>query len=224
LIDAHTPSASRALDTFRALAERVGPERVIWRYDPIVLSEITPAEYHLEMFGRLAAALRGYTERVVVSFLDVYAKARRRLEDMQKEGATLLPALHRDLSCDKILPQDLLGLVVGLRRTALENNLEIQSCAEEIDLAPYGLPAGSCIDAELIERLSGRTIPRQKDPGQRKACGCAVSKEVGMYDSCLFGCRYCYATRSFEQARRNYESHDSQAASIYLPGHRVMKI
>lgn len=223
LIDPHSPPASRALDTFRALADRIGPERMIWRYDPIVLSGITPSGYHLETFERLATALRGYTRRVVVSFLDVYAKARRRLREMQNDGAPLLSILRNDEDNQNILSSGARNLVVGLRQIALANDLEIQSCAEEIDLAPYGIPPGKCIDAGLIEQLSGQAVTYQKDPGQRKACGCALSKDIGMYDSCLFGCRYCYATRSFDLARRNYTLHDPKTASIYTPGHEPAK-
>ncbi|MCC6957996.1 MAG: DUF1848 domain-containing protein [Anaerolineales bacterium] len=218
VIDPHSPPAWRALDTFRALVDRIGPERVVWRYDPIVLSEITPPEYHLETFGRLAAALRGYTERTVVSFLDVYAKARRRLAETQNEGAGLLNILHDDGDNQNILYDIVPKLVTGLAQIAHENDLEIQSCAEAIDLAPYGIPPGKCIDAGLIEQLSGRIVTHQKDSGQRKACGCVVSKDIGMYDTCLFGCRYCYATRSFALARRNHAAHDPGAASIYVPG------
>ncbi|MCC7129451.1 MAG: hypothetical protein B6D39_03790 [Anaerolineae bacterium UTCFX2] len=217
-IDSHTPSTTRALDTFRLLTDRIGAERVIWRYDPIVLSEITPVDYHLERFERLAAALQGYTKRVVASLLDVYAKARRRLEGLQSQGARLLPVAHEKLNKNTTLPDELTSLFAGLGRLARAHNLEIQSCAEEIDLAAYGISAGKCIDGGLIERLSGRPVIQQKDPGQRKACGCVVSKDIGMYDSCLFGCRYCYATRSFEQARYNYAAHDPQAASLYAPG------
>lgn len=218
VIDPHVPPASRALDTFRSLADRVGPERVIWRYDPIVLSAITPPEYHLETFGQLAAALRSYTRRAVVSFVDVYAKARRRLTEMQNAGAALSLTLYNDANNQNVLHNHVHYLAAGLGQIALENDFEIQSCAEALDLSPHGILPGQCIDAGLIEQLSGRTVSHQKDPGQRKACGCALSKDIGMYDSCLFGCRYCYATRSFELARRNHAAHDPKAASIYASG------
>jgi len=214
-IDPHTLPAARSLDTFRLLADRIGAERVIWRYDPIVLSEITPVDYHLESFNRLAAALQGYTERVVVSLLDVYTKARRRLENLHSQGAGLLPVAHPKLNKNTVLPDELSLLFAGLGRLAQAHKLDVLSCAEEIDLAIYGIQAGKCIDGELIERLTNRSVTQRKDPSQRKACGCVVSKDIGMYDSCLFGCRYCYATRSFEQARRNYAAHNPQAASIF---------
>jgi hypothetical protein len=93
--------------------------------------------------------------------------------------------------------------------------MEIVSCAEKWDFQPYGVRPGKCIDDELILKLFGLDVTHIKDPGQRKACGCVVSKDIGMYDSCLFGCQYCYATSSFERAQKNYRSHNPNSSSLY---------
>jgi hypothetical protein len=98
---------------------------------------------------------------------------------------------------------------------ARSNQMEIVSCAEEFDLRPFGIRPGKCIDDEIIERILGLKVTHTKDPGQRNACGCVVSKDIGMYDSCLFGCQYCYATTSFGRARVNYLRHDPEAFSLY---------
>jgi len=92
--------------------------------------------------------------------------------------------------------------------------MEITSCAEEADLLPYGIARGKCIDDEYIARTFGLRLHLPKDPHQRAACGCVVSKDIGMYDTCLFGCQYCYATSSFEAARRNHAAHDPQSAAL----------
>ena len=95
-----------------------------------------------------------------------------------------------------------------------ENGMEIVSCAEEIDLRPFGILPGKCVDDRVIAEAFGIEVPRTKDPAQRKACGCVVSRDVGMYESCLFGCQYCYATKSFDQARANFDSHDPDSPSL----------
>ena len=101
-----------------------------------------------------------------------------------------------------------------LAELAGENGMEIVSCAEEIDLRPFGILPGKCVDDRVIAEAFGIEVPGTKDPTQRKACGCVVSRDVGMYESCLFGCQYCYATKSFDQARLNFESHDPESPSL----------
>jgi hypothetical protein len=92
--------------------------------------------------------------------------------------------------------------------------MEIVSCAEEVDLRPFGVLPGKCVDNAHIARVFGVDVAHGKDPAQRKACGCVVSRDIGMYDSCLFGCQYCYATSSFERARVNHDAHDPNSASL----------
>jgi hypothetical protein len=105
-------------------------------------------------------------------------------------------------------------LMRGLTATAARNEMEIVSCAEAIDLAAYGIRPGKCVDDEWIQRVFGLTVANKKDPSQRDACGCVTSRDIGMYDACLFGCQYCYATSSFEQARLNYAAHDPHSPSL----------
>ncbi len=207
LIDPKTPPAEAALKTFHDLSEQTDPRRVIWRYDPLVLSQVTPTDFHLQTFERLARSLSGYTQRVVISLVDQYAKARKRLEALQQSGASLLPLSN--------LPaEDFACLMRSLAGIASSNGMEIVSCAEEIDLQPYGIRPGKCVDDEYIREVFGLDVTHQKDPGQRKACGCVVSRDIGMYDSCLFGCRYCYATSDFDRAKNNHNAHNPESPSL----------
>jgi hypothetical protein len=206
-LDPRTPPVAAAVATFRRLADRIGPGRVIWRYDPIVLSSLTDAHFHRERYAWIAAQLRGYTARSVISVVDVYRKAARRLQALTTQGVTFPDRP----------PETLPGfadLVRGLAAAAQENSMEIVSCAEEIDLTGYGVRPGKCIDDELLARVFGLQLALRKDPGQRAACGCVASRDIGMYDSCLFGCQYCYATSSFARAAANYAAHDPEAPSL----------
>jgi hypothetical protein len=108
----------------------------------------------------------------------------------------------------------------GLAGLAGENGMEIVSCAEEIDLRPFGILPGKCVDDRVIAEAFGINVPGSKDPAQRKACGCVVSRDIGMYESCLFGCQYCYATKSFDRAKANFDSHDPRSPSL-LGWHEV---
>lgn len=213
-IDAHNPPLQASLKTFRQLARRVGPQRIIWRYDPIVLSEITPPGYHRAAYARLAQLLAGYTGRSVISLMDDYLKIRGRVQEMAHSGARLLPVTKDNTGDESDLPGWLGELLRHLSGIARSHQMEIVCCAEEMDLAPFGIHPGKCVDDDYIRRVFGLEVSHTKDPGQRTACGCVVSKDIGMYDSCLFGCRYCYATTSFSRARANYLRHDPDAPSL----------
>jgi hypothetical protein len=206
-IEPHSPARAAAIATFRKLAERIGPQRVIWRYDPLVFSKLTGAQYHTENYARLAAALKDATHRSVVSVMDIYAKTRKRIAQLNQDGLEIgeyqgAPSQRFD---------DLMDAFV---RAAHQNGMSIQSCAEDLDLSVYGIQPGKCIDDRYIAATFGLQVDHRKDPGQRKACGCVVSKDIGMYDSCLFSCPYCYATGSFERARHNHAQHDPASPSL----------
>ena len=203
-LDPKAPPAATAVEAFRDLAERLGSSRVIWRYDPIVFTGLTPPTFHEENFQALAEPLRGQTRRVVVSIVDMYRKIEKRMKEM--EGT---PAEVRPCQAEKFGP-----LMCRLAEVAGKNGMEIVSCAEEVDLRPFGILPGKCMDDRVIAEAFGIEVPGTKDPAQRNACGCVVSRDVGMYESCLFGCRYCYATKSFEQAKANFESHDPESPSL----------
>lgn len=211
-IDPKSPNLDKAVAAFRALSSRIGPQRVIWRYDPILLSEETDQDFHLENFSRVADRLNGATQRVVISIVDPYDKAARRLD---KLGETQPGFRYRayEAARDGVLLEQLAEI-------ARAHSLEIQSCAEEIDLNAVGIQPGKCIDDKLIREVFGIDVSPRKDKGQRSACGCVESREIGMYDSCLFGCMYCYATRSFAAARTNHASHDPDSESL-LGQHRA---
>jgi hypothetical protein len=214
IIDQHNPPLRQILDTFRSLADRIGPERVIWRYDPIMLTTITPPDFHRHNYLQLAEKLRGYTRRSVISFLDVYAKTRKRLDQIGTQGAVLLDSALVDPTAAD-LPSEIASLTTDLAEVAAQNQMEIVSCAERWDLTQFGISPGKCIDDDLIQKTFGLDVSHLKDPSQRKACGCVVSKDIGMYNSCLFGCSYCYATSSFEKARQHYQRHDPESLAIY---------
>lgn len=205
-LDPKSPPLPAALKTFRRLAERIGPQKVIWRYDPIVFTPHTEAEFHRDAFARIAAALRGFTQRVVISVMDRYPKAEKRLATLEAHGFPLNEALTQTPAFEALM-RDLVAI-------ATENGMEIVSCAEDLDLTPYGVRPGKCVDDDYIRRVFGLEVTHKKDPHQREACGCVVSKDIGAYDTCLFGCQYCYATRSFDRARQQHAAHNPESPSL----------
>ncbi len=182
------PGIQQRLDTFKALSEQIGPERVIWRYDPIIISSLTPPEYHVTKIMRLSRELQGYTHRLIISFLDFYGKVRRRLQDLTLTRSIQFndfmalenrPSLHQ--FCREI----------GGIATA--EKIQVFTCAEAIDLDQYRIFRGSCIDAALIKEVFGIERSWKKDTSQRDNCRCVESVDMGVYNTCRCGCIYCYA-------------------------------
>ena len=203
-IDPRCPSLKEALATFKALSDRIGPERVTWRYDPIVFSNATNSEFHKKTYETIAKQLQGYTSRSIISLVALYRKVRQRVSVLREAGIEFT-------ECEGEAFSDLMRFMATVAR---DNGMALSSCAQDRDLAAYGILPGKCIDDGLMREVFGLEVNRTKDPSQRKACGCVISKDIGMYDTCLYGCVYCYATNSFEKAKENYRRHDPEAPSL----------
>jgi DNA repair photolyase len=180
----------KRIKTFHKISKKIAKERVIWRYDPILLNEKYSNKYHLDSFKYIAKNLKGYTDKVVISFIDLYMKTKRNTKSLNIE----------EISQDKIKE-----IAKGLKKIADNNAMEIETCAEKIDLSDIGINHGACIDKKLIEQIIGYEIKVSKD-NSRNECECFKSVEVGTYDTCLNGCKYCYATLNTRKANHDSES------------------
>lgn len=181
-VEPNLPDKRKVLiPVFRALSEKIGKEKVIWRYDPIFVNSRYTLEYHRKAFEEIADSLAGYTEKAVISFVDFYARTERSL---------------REFDVRKLTEEEMVELAARMAETASRYGMTAESCAEQTDFQKAGVPHGSCIDRRLIEKITGCRISAGKDKGQRPACGCLESVEVGAYDTCLNGCKYCYANEN----------------------------
>lgn len=182
------PPKSYIIDTFKRLSDKLGQNRVVWRYDPIVVNETMDVSWHEQSFGMLAGKLHGYTAKCIISFVDYYKK------------------LDKSFKANGIVELDdgrIIELAVRLSAISKEYGLKLETCAEEIDLSGMGIDHAHCIDPELIGDITGIHIRDEKDHNQRKPCGCIPSVDVGMYNTCRHGCLYCYANHSVDSVRRN---------------------
>jgi len=207
LIDTMTPSLSSSLKIFKKLSDLIGPERVVWRYDPVIISNITDIEFHTDTYKHIAETLRNYTQRSVISLLDFYPKLKKRLKELKDNGVEIV---DWNENSDKRFDE----LLYTLAGVAEQNKMEIVSCAEDPDLTKYNIQPGKCIDDNYIKKVFGINVSHKKDPYQREACGCVASRDIGVYNTCLSGCQYCYATTSFEQAKILYKNHNPDSTSM----------
>lgn len=187
------PHKNELVKAFRELSARLGPERVIWRYDPVLLSPSYTREYHFQWFSRLCGCLEGYTRTCVVSFLDMYRKIKGRMEQINTRMVT---------------EEDIISLASFMGPEAERHGMAIRTCSEAADLSGFHIQRGKCIDDQLIAGLLGRPLDVKKDSTQREECGCVKSVDIGAYNTCPHLCRYCYANFSPDQVEINRRLHD----------------
>ncbi|EMX6282221.1 DUF1848 domain-containing protein [Providencia rettgeri] len=201
IIENSVPRPHRAIEMFVKLSDMIGADRVIWRYDPILVSNIVDINEHKRIFSKISSLLSGRTKKVIISFADFYKKTETNL-------LSIPDFKYKDILKDY---NSLSELVTWMSYIAKENGMSIESCAEEIDLSSFGIKHGKCIDGDLIRNILGINLKSIKDSGQRDACGCIQSVDIGTYNTCLHGCTYCYATFNNNVVLKNKKMHDPES-------------
>jgi hypothetical protein len=196
--------APKAVEHLRRVADIFGPRVNVWRYDTIISSSLTPREFHIETFTRLAKALEGATDEVVISFAHLYAKTQRNM----RRAATEHGFSWSDPSNE--WKQDLAGELAGV---AAAHNIQLTVCSQPQFIVP-GCAEARCVDAGRLTDVSGRPV-RAALRGNRKECGCFESRDIGEYDTCPHGCVYCYAVQNQELAKTRYKQHDPLGESLF---------
>ncbi|NLN05951.1 MAG: DUF1848 domain-containing protein [Clostridiaceae bacterium] len=194
-IEINLREKSEIIETFIELSERLGKNRIVWRYDPIMLTDHLNVDYHKKQFAQFCERLSPYTESVVISFVDRYAKIKKKIERKPRNGE-----IHE------------LSEFIG--KTAKEHGLIPKACCEEEDLLGYGIQKSSCIDKSLIESICGCKLDLRKDRNQRKGCGCVESIDIGAHNTCINGCVYCYANYSVDFCMKQYANHNPSAEML----------
>jgi hypothetical protein len=222
-LEPNLPSLNKRIETFKELSKKIGKEKVIWRFDPLILSdEITP-EILLKRIENIGNQIHEFTEKLVISFVDIseYNLVKQRLEKANK-------------NYHEFTPQEMLTIAEGLFYLNKKWSLVIGTCAEDwpegTDLSKFGIIHNRCIDDELLKRLfpnntelikflevkkspqrtlltGNETSNPLKDKNQRKACGCIISKDIGQYDTCMHLCTYCYANKWDTKVRNRYDKY-----------------
>jgi DNA repair photolyase len=190
------PSLEERVATFLQLSETIGRDKVIWRYDPVLLSRDVGVEDHIRIFKQLADALHEHTFRCIISFIDLYKKTEK---NTKSNGVQLFT------------DETMRFIAKEFSAIAHHYSLNIHTCAERIDLQEYGITHGKCIDDDLISRLISRPYSAPKDKNQREECGCIKSIDIGSYNTCGHLCTYCYANFSPERVRASLPLHDEQS-------------
>ena len=238
----NVPPLEQRVETFRELSRMVGRERVIWRTDPLIVTpELTPREL-LRRIWRVGNMLHGCTDKLVFSFVDVRAYRKVRSNMVRESGCFSVDNVDA-AELDTAQRHEIAAGLAGMREAWTGDgwNVLLATCAEEMPLEHYGIGHNRCIDGELMDRVFGEdkalvyylrtgVLPEPdlfgglpslpdghknlKDKGQRKACGCMVSKDIGMYDTCRHFCVYCYANAGRQCVLRNAARHSDWCESL----------
>lgn len=198
-IEPHVPDKRDVIRAFKELSRRVGPACVEWRYDPILITDKYNLAYHIDAFERLASALEGATHRCVVNFIHLYQKVRRNFPEV----SAVTPAQRH-----------LLGAAIV--KSCRAHGMAPCACTSNRDLAAVGFDCSGCMTREKVAHLYHEAIdpPASRigaGTGAMAGCACITGYDIGAYNTCLHGCKYCYANTDMKAVRNNYRRHDPDA-------------
>lgn len=195
-LETGVPPAEHAVQQIEGLATRLGRQAVVWRYDPILFTSLTPPVWHLRNFERLAAALSPSVDEVTVSFANIYRKTARNLR---------IAAAAHGFTWHDPEAEERRAFLAQLAEVASSHGLRMTVCSQP-DLEQAGIAGAACIDLHRLSAIAGRPITA-KQKGNRTGCLCAESRDIGAYDTCVHGCMYCYAVRDHDKVRQQVRGH-----------------
>ena len=207
-IEPGVPDKHEVLRSFRELSDAVGKERVVWRYDPIFLSDRYSMDYHFRAFETMAEELEGYTTGVIFSFIDLYQKTRKNFPEVRE-----VTGPEQDAMAEQMVS------------VAHEHGMELIACLEDARLAGYGVDVAGCLTKEKLEAALDIRLDVPKHRAQtREGCACLLGGDIGMYNTCAHFCRDCYANYDRPTVVQNRERHDPESPFLVGGPHPADRI
>ncbi len=193
-IEPGVPDIEESMETLVRLSEQVGKQRVAWWYNPVFLTGDYTIERHMETFGRMAKALSPYIDRCFFNFVETHKKPESNMPEI------IPPSV-----------QDMDALAQGLGIIAEKNGMLLQTCGTNGDFYGYGIQTSGCITLEILGNANGIRFKDLKHKGARQGCRCIENRDIGAYDTCMGGCKYCYANKKPHKAFENHKYHDKDS-------------
>ena len=190
-IEPGVPSIEDSVKTLAELSKIVGKNKVTWRYDPVFLTQKYTIEKHAQTFRWLCEQLAPHIDRCIFSFVEIYKK-------LQVNMPELIPLSENDINT--------LAEILG--KTAKKFGIRIQTCGTNGDFSRFGIEKSGCATLEILGKANSCEFRNLKHKGLRNGCHCIESRDIGAYDTCLNGCKYCYANKNPQKARENYRFHN----------------
>lgn len=190
-IEPGVPSIDESIETLIALSRQVGKEKIAWRYDPVLYTDTYTLAAHAETFAHIASRLAPYIDRCIFSFVELYKKLRINMPEIRPFSEN-----------------DTLSLAQTIGKLAARYGIRVQTCGTNGDYTQYGIEKSGCATLEILGKANGCEFKDVKHKGLREGCHCVESRDIGAYDTCPNGCKYCYANQSPQKARENYARHN----------------
>ncbi len=209
-VEPGVPSIDESIETLKELSAQIGKEKIIWRYDPVLLTDKYTISYHFQTFDYMAKQLAPYVERCLFSFVVWYKKLSTNMPELQP-----ISEAQKDV------------IAKGLGEIAARHNLYIQTCATKENYEKYGIHTSSCMTRAIFEHSLGLHFKNVRENGNRPGCRCMESRGLGDYNTCINGCRYCYANYDHQKARENYAMHDPKSSLMIghlLPTDKIVPL
>lgn len=193
-IEPNVPSIEKSINTLYRLEEIVGAKRIAWRYDPVLLIDKYTTDYHIKTFNKMTEALTTHIDRCIFSFVDMYKKLSVNMPDLKATSEE-----------DKEI------IAKGLGEIAKKHNLHLQTCATNGNYEQYNIYPSGCMTLDILGKANGIQFKKLKHNGMRTHCNCIETRDIGAYDTCPNGCKYCYANSTPKKAIENYKIHDKNS-------------
>lgn len=190
-IEPNVPNLEESIETLIKLSQIVGEQRIAWRYDPILLTTNYTIEKHIQTFEYLAKNISPHIAFCIFSFVEMYKK-------LEKNMPEIIPFSDTDKKV----------ILKALGQISKKYNMKIQTCASGEDFSQYGIYQSGCITSEILKRANNIEFKKIAHKGNRKNCKCMPSRDIGAYDTCLNGCKYCYANKNPDIAYKNFKLHN----------------
>ena len=187
-IEPNVPDKKQVIEDFKILSNRIGADSIALRYDPIFINDRFDISLHIKCFEKLLSQLKGYTHDCTISFLDLYEKVKKNAPDLRR------PTKDEQIA-------------KAFSKIGKENNITIHACCEKDYLKEYGLDITGCMSQEIIEKAIHNKLNAPKRKNQRVECNCLLGNDIGMYNTCMHLCKYCYANANSGLVKENVKKH-----------------
>lgn len=197
-VEKNVPSIDESIETLIKLSNKIGKDKIIWRFDPVLKTKKYTIDYLIEKFDYMASILHNYVSRVLFSYVEMYKK-------LETNMSEIIPFTN----------DEKIKIAYEFGKIAKKYNLYIQTCACKEDYSQFGIHKSGCVTKEILEictKKRYKNIPLGKT---RENCNCVSMRDIGAYETCPHGCKYCYANKNHEQAYKNFKSHNPNSPILF---------
>lgn len=190
-IEVNVPNYKKVIKTFCEISQTLKRDAIAWRYDPIFISEKYDLDFHIDKFEEMASQLCEYTSDCTISFIDLYRKVLRNFPEVRE-----------------VTTEEQLIIGENFSKIAQKYDLNMKTCVEGTLLDQFGFDSTGCMTKQVLEKAIGNNLKVPRGKYHNRQCNCLMGRDIGAYNTCLHGCRYCYANANMKLVKKNQKLHN----------------